>query len=110
MIPIMQEKICDKYKWMNEEEVLDCIAISQSLPGVIAINMATYVGYAKRLERCAAYNLRSYIAIVYNHYFGGIFIKDNRRKPICQGSAGRDKSCCHGSYSFCGMEDGKADS
>ena len=48
MIPIMQEKICDKYKWMNEEEVLDCIAISQSLPGVIAINMATYVGYAKK--------------------------------------------------------------
>ena len=26
-------------------EVLDCIAVSQSLPGVIAVNMATYVGF-----------------------------------------------------------------
>lgn len=48
MIPIMQENVCDKYKWMTEEEVLDCIAVSQSLPGVVAINMATYVGYHKK--------------------------------------------------------------
>lgn len=48
MVPILQEKICDKYRWMTEEEVLDCIAVSQSLPGVIAINMATYIGYYKK--------------------------------------------------------------
>lgn len=48
MIPLLQEKICDKYKWMSEEEILDCIAVSQGLPGVIAINMATYVGYYKK--------------------------------------------------------------
>ena len=48
MVPLMQEKICDKQKWMSEEEVLDCIAVSQGLPGVIAINMATYVGYFKK--------------------------------------------------------------
>ena len=48
MVPLLQEKICDKYKWMSEEEILDCIAVSQGLPGVIAINMATYVGYVKK--------------------------------------------------------------
>ncbi len=48
MVPLMQEKICEERKWMTEEEVLDCIAVSQSLPGVIAINMATYVGYYKK--------------------------------------------------------------
>ncbi len=48
MVPILEEKICDKYKWMSSEEVLDCIAVSQSLPGVIAVNMATYVGYKKK--------------------------------------------------------------
>jgi chromate transporter len=48
MIPILQESICEKYKWLTEEETLDCIAVSQSLPGVIAINMATYVGYRKK--------------------------------------------------------------
>ncbi len=48
MVPLMQEKVCDERKWMTEEEVLDCIAVCQSLPGVIAINMATYVGYYKK--------------------------------------------------------------
>lgn len=48
MIPLLQERICDKYKWMKEDEVLDCIAVSQSLPGVVAVNMATYVGYKKK--------------------------------------------------------------
>ncbi len=48
MVPIMQEKICDERKWMTEEEVLDCLAVCQSLPGVIAINMATYIGYYKK--------------------------------------------------------------
>ena len=48
MVPIMQEKVCDERKWMTEEEVLDCLAVCQSLPGVIAINMATYIGYHKK--------------------------------------------------------------
>ena len=48
MVPIMQEKVCDERKWMTEEEVLDCLAVCQSLPGVIAINMATYIGYYKK--------------------------------------------------------------
>lgn len=48
MVPLLQEKICDKYGWMTEEEILDCIAVSQSLPGVVAVNMATYVGYKKK--------------------------------------------------------------
>lgn len=48
MVPLLQEKICDKYKWMSNTEILDCIAVSQGLPGVIAINMATYVGYFKK--------------------------------------------------------------
>lgn len=48
MVPIMKEKVCDERKWMTEEEVLDCLAVCQSLPGVIAINMATYIGYYKK--------------------------------------------------------------
>lgn len=48
MIPILQDKMCKEYKWMTEEEVVDCLAVSQSLPGVVAINMATYTGYFKK--------------------------------------------------------------
>lgn len=48
MVPLMQEKVCEERHWMSDEEVLDCIAVCQSLPGVVAINMATYIGYYKK--------------------------------------------------------------
>lgn len=48
MIPLMQGIITEKKRWMKEEEVVDCIAVSQGLPGVIAINMATYIGHYKK--------------------------------------------------------------
>lgn len=44
MIPLIQNIVVDKKGWMSEEEAVDCIAVSQGLPGVIAINMATYIG------------------------------------------------------------------
>lgn len=45
MVPLLQDKVCKEYGWMTEDEVVDCLAVSQGLPGVIAINMATYTGY-----------------------------------------------------------------
>ena len=48
MIPLIQDIVVDKKKWMTEEEAVDCIAVSQGLPGVIAINMATYIGQTKK--------------------------------------------------------------
>ncbi len=44
MIPQMQQVATEDHHWLTEEEVVDCIAVSQSLPGIIAINMATYIG------------------------------------------------------------------
>ena len=41
MVPLLQEKVCDEKGWMTEEETVDCLAVSQGLPGVVAINMAT---------------------------------------------------------------------
>ena len=47
MLPLIQEAVVEKHHWMKEEEMIDCIAICQALPGVIAVNTATYVGYKK---------------------------------------------------------------
>jgi len=47
MIPIMQDLVVTKKKWLSEKEAVECITVSQSLPGVIAINMATYIGRMK---------------------------------------------------------------
>ncbi len=48
MLPMLQREVVDRYHWITEEEVLDCYAISQCTPGVIAVNTATYVGYKRR--------------------------------------------------------------
>ena len=48
MLPLLQNTLIKEKKWFTEEEFLDIVAVCQSLPGIIAINMATFVGYKKR--------------------------------------------------------------
>lgn len=45
MISNIKEEIVDKKKWLTNDELLEIVAISESTPGPIAINMATFVGY-----------------------------------------------------------------
>ena len=45
IIPLMKKKFVDQYKWIEEKEMLDLIAIAQSSPGAIAVNVAILVGY-----------------------------------------------------------------
>lgn len=45
MIPLIQNEVVDKKKWITSSEILDIITISESTPGPIAINAATYIGY-----------------------------------------------------------------
>jgi chromate transporter len=45
MIPLIEAEVVDKHKWVSKEEFLDLIAISQSCPGVFAINISTFIGY-----------------------------------------------------------------
>ena len=45
MIPIIQHEISEKEKLMPEEEVSELLVIAQSLPGMMAVNAATSIGY-----------------------------------------------------------------
>ncbi len=45
MLSFIQQEVVQKNKWMTESEFTDIVAISQSTPGPIGINCATYVGY-----------------------------------------------------------------
>lgn len=48
MIPLLQESMVDDKKWFTLDEFVEMIAICQSLPGVVAVNMATFVGYRRK--------------------------------------------------------------
>ena len=43
MIPLVREQVL-AHGWLTEEELLNMIAVSESTPGPIAVNMATFVG------------------------------------------------------------------
>lgn len=45
MIPVIQKEVVEDKKWISQEEFLDALAITNSLPGPLATNSATYVGY-----------------------------------------------------------------
>ena len=45
MSPIIQDEVTRKRKWITNEEIFDIIAISETTPGPIAVNTATYIGY-----------------------------------------------------------------
>lgn len=44
MISLIEREFSIKRAWIDKEELVDMIAISESTPGPLAINMATYVG------------------------------------------------------------------
>lgn len=47
MLPILKRDLVDSKAWLTEDEILDYFAIGQSTPGVIAVNVATFVGYKR---------------------------------------------------------------
>ncbi|SMP61301.1 chromate transporter [Anoxynatronum buryatiense] len=45
MVPIIQKELVDRAHLMSNEDFLDTLAVCQSLPGAIAVNVSTYAGY-----------------------------------------------------------------
>ena len=48
MLPLMDKEFVEKRGWMTEQEMVDIVAVMQSLPGLIAVNMAVLIGYRVR--------------------------------------------------------------
>ncbi len=45
MLPMIEKEVVDINHWISQKEFIDIVAISQSTPGPISINSATYIGY-----------------------------------------------------------------
>lgn len=48
MLPILRREIVQAREWMSEEDIIDYYALSQGLPGIIAINVSVFIGYKRR--------------------------------------------------------------
>ncbi|MGB3367958.1 MAG: chromate transporter [Acidaminobacteraceae bacterium] len=77
MIPLIEGEIVGKNEWISSDEFLDALAVSQSLPGAVAINMSTFVGYKIRgirgaIMACLGIILPSFFIIL---FLSGFLIK-----------------------------------
>ena len=45
MVPLIEDEIVAKRKWIKSDDFLDLLAIAQSSPGILAVNIAIFVGY-----------------------------------------------------------------
>lgn len=44
MLPVMQKDLVDRLGWLDEQEFMETIAVTQSAPGAIAVNTAIFIG------------------------------------------------------------------
>lgn len=51
MIAIIEREVVDKYHWVDKDEFLDLLAVAQSIPGILAVNIAVAVGDKLRKAR-----------------------------------------------------------
>lgn len=48
MLPILTREFCDKRGWVSDTELNDYFAIGQVTPGIIAVNVATFIGNKRK--------------------------------------------------------------
>ncbi len=44
MISIIEKEVVEKKSWLGKEEFIDALAVSQSLPGIMAVNISIFTG------------------------------------------------------------------
>ena len=47
MLPIIEKELVIKRNWVTKDTLLDYFAIGQATPGLIAVNVATFLGYSR---------------------------------------------------------------
>jgi len=53
MLPVLERDLARRRSWLTAEQLVDYYAIGQSTPGIIAVNVATFVGYNRKGVRGA---------------------------------------------------------
>lgn len=48
MLPMLKYELVEKKNWVEEDDLLNYYAVGQCTPGIIAVNVATFVGYKRK--------------------------------------------------------------
>ena len=53
MIPLIENDVVERNRWVAKDDFMDLLAVAQSAPGVFAVNMAVFIGYRLKGKRGA---------------------------------------------------------
>ena len=74
IVTLMKKKFVDEYHWIEENEMLDLVAIAQSSPGPIAVNGAIVVGYKLAGMIGVLVSIISVISVCYQAFRDNFFV------------------------------------
>lgn len=84
MLPLLKAEVVDKRKYLTEEELLDLYSIGQCTPGIIAVNVATFIGYQQAKIKgaiattfgiiCPSIIIISLVASVLQHFMDNRYV------------------------------------
>ena len=85
MLPIIQEAVCHEKGWLTDEEFLDSISLTNSLPGPLATNCATFIGFRLKMipgsiaailgTICPSIIIILLIATIFNHAMDNQYVQ-----------------------------------
>lgn len=83
MIPIIQEEIVEKKKWIDDNEFMDAIALAQASPGPVAVNTSVYCGYRlKGIQGAIACTLGTVLPSFLTILVIAVFFYQFRSNPV----------------------------
>ena len=62
MLPMLEREIVDRRHWATSEELLDFYAVGQCTPGIIAVNVATIIGFRQKRYLGAVFSTAGVVA------------------------------------------------
>lgn len=48
MVPLIEDEVVNQRKWIAKDDFIDLLAIAQSAPGILAVNISIFIGYRLR--------------------------------------------------------------
>ena len=85
MLPILERELADKRGWTTTDELLDYFAIGQCTPGLIALNVSTFIGNKRKgIPGAVVCNLGFLTAPIIIILIIAAFLKNFARYPVVQ--------------------------
>lgn len=75
MLPMLERETVNKNGWATKDELMDFFAISQCVPGIIAVNTATFIGNKTKGVLGGVFASLGVDSFIYNYFYHSIIIK-----------------------------------